>query len=123
MEDSGLKLKKQIERIGVVVSDKANKTRSILADRSFLHPIFKKIVKKSSVIIVHDENNVSKEGDQVKIIESRPISKRKRWRIVSVIFTKGAGVKAGSSLSRVESSDNKVAGGEILQEKNSEGAL
>ncbi len=90
MEETVLKSKKltQISRIGMVVSDKSNKTRSILVDRSFLHPIFKKIVRKSSVLLVHDENNVSKEGDKVKIIESRPVSKRKRWRLLSVISAK-----------------------------------
>ncbi len=84
MEENAEKSRK-LTRIGVVVSDKAEKTRSILVDRSFLHPIFKKIVRKSSVIMAHDEKNVSKEGDKVKIIESRPISKRKRWRVLNVI--------------------------------------
>ena len=92
MAESDQKSRK-LTRVGVVVSDKANKTRSILVDRSILHPIFKKIVRKSSVIMAHDENNVSKEGDKVKIIESRPVSKRKRWRVLNVISSAETAVK------------------------------
>jgi small subunit ribosomal protein S17 len=67
---------------GVVVSDKADKTITVRVDRRFTHPIYKKTVRSSKKYAVHDEQNKFKAGDQVQIIESRPISKTKKWAVV-----------------------------------------
>lgn len=77
------KFKKQ--RIGVVTSNKMDKTIAVLIERRLRHPIYGKYVKKSKKFIAHDENNDCNIGDLVKIIESRPLSKRKRWNLVEIV--------------------------------------
>jgi small subunit ribosomal protein S17 len=72
-------------REGVVVSDKMNKTRVVEVVRMAQHPIYKKIVRTSKKYYAHDENNESKVGDTVRMIETRPMSKLKRWRVVEVV--------------------------------------
>lgn len=72
-------------KIGVVSSDKMDKSRVIHVQRNIKHPLYKKYVRKTSKFMVHDENNDSHEGDVVKIMETRPLSKRKRWRLVEVL--------------------------------------
>jgi small subunit ribosomal protein S17 len=67
---------------GVVTSDKADKTVTVKVERRFTHPIYKKTVRSSKKYAVHDEQNKFKVGDVVKIIESRPISKSKKWAVV-----------------------------------------
>lgn len=68
---------------GRVVSDKANKTVSVLVERRTMHPIYKKYVKKSKKYAAHDESNVFRAGDVVRIQECSPISKSKRWTVIS----------------------------------------
>lgn len=68
---------------GVVVSDKQDKTVTVLVERRVMHPLYKKYVKKSKKYAAHDENNASKLGDQVFIRECRPVSKRKTWEVVT----------------------------------------
>ena len=68
-----------------VVSDKMDKTRVVLVERRAAHPLYKKVVKHTSKCYVHDENNESKIGDVVEIMETRPLSKLKRWRLVRII--------------------------------------
>jgi small subunit ribosomal protein S17 len=68
---------------GVVKSDANDKTVSVLVQRTYMHPLYKKIVKKSKKYSAHDENNQCKVGDVVKIQESRPISKTKSWIVLS----------------------------------------
>lgn len=68
---------------GKVVSDATNKTVTVLVERRFMHPVYKKYVKKSAKYAAHDETNTFKVGDKVSIIECRPISKTKRWAVVS----------------------------------------
>ncbi len=72
-------------KIGRVQSDKMNKSRVIVTERSVRQPIYGKFVRKTSKFMAHDENNESHEGDLVKIMETRPLSRRKRWRIVEII--------------------------------------
>ncbi len=67
---------------GVVTSDKADKTVTVRVERRFTHPIYKKTVRSSKKYAAHDEENKCKVGDVVKIIESRPISKSKKWAVV-----------------------------------------
>ena len=68
---------------GVVVSDKQDKTVVVSVERQVMHPVYKKIVKKSKKFAAHDENNQYKVGDQVSIEECRPISKHKSWTVIS----------------------------------------
>ncbi|MEM8584775.1 MAG: 30S ribosomal protein S17 [Bacteroidota bacterium] len=72
-------------RIGVVVSDKMDKTIAVSVQRRLQHPIYGKYVKKSKKFIAHDENNDCGIGDTVRIMETRPMSRRKRWRLVQII--------------------------------------
>ncbi len=72
-------------RIGKVVSNKMDKTITVAVERRFKHPIYGKFVKKTVKFKAHDENNVCSEGDIVKIMETRPLSKTKRWRLVEVV--------------------------------------
>jgi small subunit ribosomal protein S17 len=72
-------------RIGVVASNKMDKTISVLVERKLMHPIYGKFVKKSKKFFAHDENNDCNIGDLVKIEESRPLSKLKRWRLVEIL--------------------------------------
>ena len=67
---------------GVVVSDKPNKTVTVLIERKYSHPVLKKIVKVKKKYNAHDENNEYKNGDKVSIIESRPYSKNKRFKVM-----------------------------------------
>ena len=68
-------------RVGLVVSDKADKTVTVEVRRNVLHPLYKKYIRKRTRFQVHDEANAFHVGDRVKIIETRPISKHKRWRV------------------------------------------
>lgn len=72
-------------RIGEVVSDKMDKTVVVAVIDNVRHPIYKKIVKRTVRRKVHDEQNSCSVGDRVKIMETRPLSKEKRWRLVSVL--------------------------------------
>ena len=71
--------------VGVVTSDKCRKTRTVLIPRLVKHPRYGKYVRRSTTCHVHDENNESRLGDTVEIVESRPISKTKFWRLSSVV--------------------------------------
>ena len=70
---------------GVVVSNKMDKTVVIKVERRFPHPVFKKVVKTTKKYKVHDEKNECLEGDLVRIQETRPLSKEKRWRLLGII--------------------------------------
>jgi small subunit ribosomal protein S17 len=72
-------------REGVVVSDKMDKTVVVLEEKMVLHPLYKKRVKRSKKYKAHDENNTCKVGDKVRIMETRPLSKDKNWRVVEII--------------------------------------
>ncbi len=72
-------------RVGKVVSDKMDKTIVVLIEDKVKHPLYGKIMKKSIKLKAHDENNECKIGDKVEIMETRPLSKDKRWRLVEVI--------------------------------------
>ena len=68
-------------RVGVVVSDRMDKTITVEVRRNVLHPLYKKYIRKRARLMVHDEQNACKIGDRVKVVESRPLSKHKRWRV------------------------------------------
>lgn len=73
------------EAIGRVKSDKMDKTRVVEIPRLVRHPMYGKFIRQKTTCYVHDENNESSVGDKVKIIESRPLSKKKRWRLLEVV--------------------------------------
>jgi small subunit ribosomal protein S17 len=73
------------ERLGVVVSDKADKTITVRIDIARQHRTYGKIVRTSSTLHAHDEGNEASAGDTVRVVESRPLSKRKRWRLVEIL--------------------------------------
>jgi small subunit ribosomal protein S17 len=73
------------ERVGLIVSDKADKTVTVAVEALVRHPMYKKRVRRSKKFIVHDEANEARVGDTVRIIETRPLSARKRWRLANVI--------------------------------------
>ena len=72
-------------RIGRVVSDKTPKTRIIVVERSFQHTLYEKILRRRRKFAIHDEENQSKVGDLVSVMETRPMSKTKRWRLVQIL--------------------------------------
>ena len=72
-------------RVGVVVSDKMDKTIVVAIEDNVRHPLYKKIIKRTFKLKAHDEKNECGIGDRVKVMETRPLSKDKRWRLVSII--------------------------------------
>ncbi len=72
-------------RIGVVSSTAMDKTITVLVERKLRHPIYGKFVKKTKKFLAHDEKNECQVGDKVRIMETRPLSKRKKWRLVEII--------------------------------------
>jgi small subunit ribosomal protein S17 len=73
------------ERIGVVTSDKMQKSIVVAVERKVKHPKYGKFVKKTTKFVAHDENNDCNLGDTVKIMETRPLSKSKNWRLVEIV--------------------------------------
>ncbi len=73
------------ERTGVVVSDKMDKTIIVAVERREMHPLYGKYVKKTTKFAAHDEKNECGIGDTVRIMETRPLSKTKRWRLVEIV--------------------------------------
>ncbi len=72
-------------RTGVVVSDTMDKTVLVRIDRKVTHPLYRKTVRRSSKFAAHDEQNEAHVGDTVRVMETRPISKTKRWRVVEIV--------------------------------------
>ena len=75
----------QKERVGLVVSNKMDKTITVAVKRLVLHPLYKKVLRRTKKYYAHDESNVCNEGDLVRIRETRPLSKLKCWRMVEVV--------------------------------------
>jgi small subunit ribosomal protein S17 len=73
------------ERLGVVVSNHMDKSIVVAVKRKVKHPIYEKFVNKTSKVVAHDESNTCGVGDTVRIMETRPLSKRKNWRLVEII--------------------------------------
>ncbi|MCH7962805.1 MAG: 30S ribosomal protein S17 [Bacteroidetes bacterium] len=81
MEQRGLRK----TRVGVVVSDKMDKTITIAIERKVPHPIYRKYFKKTTKLMAHDEKSECRVGDKVKVMETRPLSKNKRWRLIEIV--------------------------------------
>jgi small subunit ribosomal protein S17 len=73
------------ERIGIVTSDKMQKSIVVSVERKVKHPKYGKFVKKTTKFVAHDQNNDCNEGDTVRIMETRPLSKSKNWRLVEIV--------------------------------------
>ena len=73
------------QRVGIVVSDKMQKTVVVAIERRYPHPLYGKMVTRTERVKVHDEENTAKVGDRVRIMETRPLSKDKRWRVVEIV--------------------------------------
>ncbi len=73
------------ERVGTVVSAKMDKTITVLVGRQKKHPMYQKYLRRSSRFMAHDEDNDADEGDTVRVMETRPLSKHKRWRLTEII--------------------------------------
>ena len=71
-------------RAGKVISNKMDKTATVLIERLSEHPLYHRVIRDSKKVLVHDEKNECQIGDKVKIVETRPLSKRKRWRVVEI---------------------------------------
>ena len=81
---AGVRSRRKV-RVGVVVSDKMDKTVLVRIDRRVRHPLYKKTVARSNKLAAHDESNDAHVGDTVKVMETRPLSKSKRWRVVEIV--------------------------------------
>jgi small subunit ribosomal protein S17 len=76
---------KRKQRVGIVVSDSMEKTIVVRIDRSAKHPVYNRVMSKSTKVMAHDEKKEAKVGDRVSIEETRPLSKNKRWRLIEII--------------------------------------
>ncbi|HEY6083948.1 MAG TPA: 30S ribosomal protein S17 [Nitrospira sp.] len=76
---------KRREWVGRVISNKMNKTVVVAVERSVVHPIYRKVLRRMTKLKAHDEQNACNVGDRVRMIETRPISKHKHWRVVEVL--------------------------------------
>ena len=87
---------KRKEKVGIVISDKMDKTITVRVARVTHHPIYNKLMRQAEKFKAHDEKNEAKTGDTVKIQETRPLSKTKRWRLIEVVIrTNPEKVQAG----------------------------
>lgn len=78
-------------REGIVVSDKMDKTRVVAVERTFRHPRYQRVVKRTNRFKAHDERNETRVGDRVVIVETRPLSKDKRWRVTRIVAREALG--------------------------------
>ena len=84
-QDSGTARGQRKVRMGVVVSNKMDKSIVVRVDRTMKHPLYKKVIRRSKKYMAHDPENTCQIGDTVRIMECRPLSARKRWRLVEVV--------------------------------------
>lgn len=82
---SNNKRNRRKERIGIVVSDRMNKTITVKVERVMHHPVYNKMMRMATKFKAHDEKNTAKVGDKVRIEETRPLSKTKRWRLTEIL--------------------------------------
>jgi small subunit ribosomal protein S17 len=71
--------------MGTVISNKMDKTATVLLERLIEHPLYHRVVKRSRKLLAHDENNECQIGDKVVVVETRPLSKRKRWKVAEIV--------------------------------------
>ena len=83
-EQSIMEIRRQ-EKVGIVTSNKMQKSVVVTVDRQTTHPLYKRVVRRSIKFLAHDEKNECRVGDTVRISETRPLSKRKHWRVIQVV--------------------------------------
>jgi small subunit ribosomal protein S17 len=83
--EMAVETRRRVSKIGVVTSDKMDKSVIVRVDRTVKHPLYKRYIQRSRKFMAHDEESVAKIGDTVEIVESRPLSARKRWRVRRVV--------------------------------------
>jgi small subunit ribosomal protein S17 len=84
-ETTSIERNRRKTRVGIVISAKMNKTITVTIERQVPHPLYKKYFKMTKRFLVHDENSTAGPGDKVLIMETRPLSKNKRWRLVEIV--------------------------------------
>jgi len=77
--------KKRQEKVGIVTSNKMQKTVVVTVERQIIQPFYKRVIRHSKRFLAHDEKNECRPGDKVRIQETRPLSRRKRWRVVEIV--------------------------------------
>jgi small subunit ribosomal protein S17 len=92
--------RRRASKVGVVVSDKAEKTVVVRVDRIVRHKLYKRYVRRAATFMAHDEDNQAKVGDTVEIVESRPLSARKRWRMRRIV-KRGQGAADAAAVAEV----------------------
>jgi len=95
--------KRKTTKVGTVVGKKMSKTVTVKVGRQVRHPLYKKIIKKQRTFLAHDEYEKCKLGDVVRIVETRPISKRKRWRVVEIVGLAATAAEGEDGLGEVKS--------------------
>ncbi|ANM28596.1 30S ribosomal protein S17 [Acidobacteria bacterium Mor1] len=80
-------VRRKVTRVGIVTSDKMDKSVTVNVERMMMHKLYKRFVRRSKKFMAHDEENRCKIGDTVEIVESRPLSSRKRWRVRRILRT------------------------------------
>lgn len=88
--------RRQASKIGIVTSDKMDKSAVVRVDRTVRHKLYKRYIKRSAHFMIHDERNECKLGDTVEIVETRPLSARKRWRLRRVVRPAGGSAAVAS---------------------------
>lgn len=97
MEDT--QKKRKTTKTGLVVGKKMKKTVAVLVERQVRHPLYKKIIKRRKRFLVHDEYEKCKVGDIIRIVETRPISKRKKWRVLEIVGLSSREIEPKSDIS------------------------
>jgi small subunit ribosomal protein S17 len=105
--------KRKTTKVGTVIARKMSKTVTVQVVRQIRHPLYKKIVRKKQTFLVHDETEKCKIGDVVRIIETRPISKLKRWRVLEIVGMKPA--LTASELAEVVETAESAEGAEAAE--------
>jgi len=85
MNNEAIAAGKRKVRVGTVVSNKMDKTITVLIERLVEHPLYHRVVKRSKKVLAHDESNSCKIGDKVRIVETRPLSRHKRWKLDEIL--------------------------------------
>lgn len=109
---SNVKRAKRKTRIGVVVSDKMDKTITVRVDMAAMHPVYDKLVRSATKFKAHDEKEAAGIGDTVKIEETRPLSKTKRWRLVEIMIKADTHNAAETPSSSADDKSHEAAGSE-----------
>ena len=115
-QTSAVKRGKRRVEVGVVTRDKMDKTRRVEIPRLVKHPRYSKYIKRRTICYVHDETNQSRIGDTVEIMETRPLSKLKAWRLVQVIRKAPEQPVAGGSAAAAAAAANAAAAGAQAQQ-------